>query len=130
MEEIINIYKAFASEMEQWEIKAYNGVAKENKNMSLFQEEFNGIIDKYCKPKKTPYEREHKTSAGFPPAYSTAHKIIDVEIDNKKAFITIEEVTGFNNKVRFTLNFYKKQWRFTKKEWFVQSENRWSKALL
>jgi len=128
-EDILRIYHEFTNEMEVWEVKAYEAV-RDGRELKDFQEAFNAIIHKYCKPKKTPYEREHKISVGFPSAYSTAHEVVDVEINNKKALVTVQEVTGFHNRVRFILEFYKGEWKFTKKEWFVPSEDKWAKAIL
>ena len=130
--EPLEVLKEFINEMYQWNMmcQEIDKIPKEyynQKNMIL--EKLNGIFLNYLTVKDRKYTQQ--LSYSNPPEYNLAtNEILTCNVENKKAYIEIQETVGFKNKIKYTLHLKNDGWRIDKKEWWDEFDNKWKKGIL
>jgi len=127
------ILRKFINEMYQW----YTMCQELEKNSEFYEqrekvsERLNAIFSAYLTIRDRKYGRQVSLSFGNPPEYNLAtNEILSCTIDNKKAFIEVQETVGFKNKLKYTLCLKKDGWRIDKKEIYDEFDDKWEKGIL
>jgi hypothetical protein len=98
-------------------------------NNKLLEELIN-IFEKYCTKKERKYSNYLVWSTSSDYNLET-NEILSCTIEDKKAYIEVQETVGFKNKFRYTLNLTKNGWRIYKREMYDDVfKNSWEKSIL
>ena len=130
--EPLEVLKEFINEMYQWNMmcQEIDKIPKEYYNQrNMILEKLNGIFLNYLTVKDRKYAQQ--LSYSNPPEYNLAtNEILTCNVENKKAYIEIQETVGFKNKIKYTLHLKNDGWRIDKKEWWDEFDNKWKKGIL
>jgi hypothetical protein len=121
------VFERFGEAAYQWNLRAIQMKA-ENAPYNIRAEkakfELNEIFEQYVTQRKRAYVRG--ANFGTPPEYNAAtNKMLSVTVEDKKAFIEVQETVGFKRKLRYVLHKKKDGWRVDKREPYSKSEDKW-----
>jgi hypothetical protein len=130
--EPLEILKAFINERYQFNTacQELNKIPGEfYKQREGLLENLDKIFEKYLTLRDRIYARSLTIST--PSTYNLeTNEILSCNIDNKKAYIEVQETVGFKKKLKYTLHLKKDGWKIDKKETYVKSKNKWEKDIL
>lgn len=124
-----DIFNQFSEAMYQWNLDAIK-MKKENTPHEIqsqkLQESINEIYEKYLTKRKRTYGRQNGVSFRTPPEYNPeTNEILSVVIDEKKAYIEVQETIAFKSKLRYTLHKKEDGWKLDKREIYNKTEDKW-----
>jgi hypothetical protein len=123
------VFSQFSEAMYHWNLMAIK-MKEENMLYNIRVEkmraDINEIFDKYVTQRKRTYGRQNGITFSNPPEYNPAtNEIISSSIEDKKAYIEIQETVAFKRKLRYTLHKKKEGWRVDKRESYRKSDDKW-----
>ena len=127
------IFKQFSTAMYEWNLMCID-LKKSQEDYTIIREkkaeELNKVYQEYVTDRKRTYGRQASLSFRNPPEYNLeTNKILSCEIDEKKAYIEVQETVGFKNKLKYTLQRKKDGWRIDKRESYDDVfKNKWEIA--
>lgn len=123
------VFNQFSEAMYAWNVRAIK-MSEENIPYKIRGEkkdlEMNEIFDKYVTKRKRVYYSPNNRHVSNPPEYNPAtNETISCTIEDKKAYIEVQETVGFKRKLRYTLHKKKEGWLVDKREVYRKLENKW-----
>ncbi len=123
------VFNQFSEAMYNWNLEAIK-MKQENVPYDVRVEKMKSEIDKifgrYVTIRKRTYGRLNAPTFSNPPEYNSAtNEIISCVIEEKIAYIEVQETIGFKRKLKYTLQKKKDGWRIDKRESYRKSENKW-----
>lgn len=135
--EIENLIYSFFTEMNKWEKYCYEvdnntELSFEDKRLKQ-KEEVKIIVDKFLTKKERKMGLPDNISYGHEGSYTynpDEEKIVDIEVDNKKAIITTQREKPLNEQNQYILKNTKNGWRIDYKKRFSSWKKKWENAIL
>ena len=127
------VFIQFSEAMYAWNVRAIesdeenlpHNVQFEKKEAELIE-----VFDQYVTKRKRVYGYPTR-SVKNPPEYNLAtNEIISCTVEDKKAYIEVQETVGFKRKLKYTLHKKKEGWRVDKREVFRKLEDKWESLFL
>jgi hypothetical protein len=131
MQELIvkEVFIQFSEAMYTWNIKAIEMDKEKLPHNVLFEKKGADLIeifDKYVTKRKRVYGDPSSRNVRNPPEYNPAtNEIISCTVEDKKAYIEVQETVGFKLKLKYTLHKKKEGWLVDKREVYRKFENKW-----
>ncbi|MCC7703003.1 hypothetical protein IGS59_12165 [Janthinobacterium sp. GW460P] len=134
MVNIENPLKNFILVMNAWELH-YCREVREKGLISLkekMKQDLDAIFDCFCTKKERKQGRQISLLCSDPPEYSPAEIFLNSVISGSKAVISMQQISGFKNRYRYTFSLKNQQWLIDKKEWLDEEDGmeRWRPACL